>query len=115
MEAMSCGLPVIASRLSGIPELVEDGASGILVEPGDASALASAIARLAANAETRERMGASARERVVRDFDLTTNAATVLARIDRADTRPSAASAPERVGRLAEPGLTAHPTTGEPR
>lgn len=115
MEAMSCGLPVIASRLSGIPELVEDGVSGILVEPGDASALASAIARLAADAETRERMGASARERVVRDFDLTTNAATVLARIDRADTRPSAATAPERVGRLPEPGLTAHPTTGEPR
>ncbi|HEX9050134.1 MAG TPA: glycosyltransferase, partial [Anaeromyxobacter sp.] len=47
MEAMAAGVPVIATRLSGIPELVEDGASGLLVPERDAAALAGAMARLA--------------------------------------------------------------------
>jgi len=45
MEAMACGLPVVASRLSGIPELVEDGVSGFLAEPGDVASLRSALER----------------------------------------------------------------------
>ncbi|MBW3533826.1 MAG: glycosyltransferase, partial [Gemmatimonadetes bacterium] len=47
MEAMAAGAPVVASRVSGIPELVEDGVNGLLVEPEDAGALAAAIRRLA--------------------------------------------------------------------
>lgn len=86
MEAMACGLPVIASRLSGIPELVEDGVSGILVTPGDASAVAGAIRRLVDDPATRARMGAAARERVVRDFDLMTNARTIVERVHQAWT-----------------------------
>lgn len=82
MEAMSCGLPVVASRLSGIPELVEDGVSGILVTPGDASAVASAIRQLADDPAMRARMGAAARARVVRDFDLMTNTRTILDRVE---------------------------------
>lgn len=81
MEAMSCGLPVVASRLSGIPELVEDGVSGILVTPGDASAVASAIRRLADDPARRAQMGAAARERVVRDFDLITNTRRIIERV----------------------------------
>lgn len=81
MEAMACGLPVIASRLSGIPELVEDGVSGILVTPGDTSAVARAIRRLADDPAMRARMGAAARERVVRGFDLITNARTIVERV----------------------------------
>lgn len=46
MEAMGCGLPVVASRLSGIPELVTDGDSGFLIEPGSTAELADRLARL---------------------------------------------------------------------
>lgn len=60
LEAMSLGRPVIASRLAGTPEQVEDGVSGILVEPGNADELALAINRLAHDAELRRRMGEAA-------------------------------------------------------
>ncbi len=75
MEAMATGLPVVASELSGIPELVQDGVSGLLVKPGDADALADALQRLAADPELRSRLGHAAVEKVRGDFDLTTNVA----------------------------------------
>jgi colanic acid/amylovoran biosynthesis glycosyltransferase len=73
MEAMACGLPVVASHLSGIPELVEDGTAGLLVPPGDASALAAALHRLARDPALRARLGAAGRRRVVAEFDLERN------------------------------------------
>jgi glycosyltransferase involved in cell wall biosynthesis len=75
MEAMACGLPVVASRLSGIPELVEDGRTGLLAEPGSPAALAGALARLYRSPALRREMGRAARERVLADFDLHQNAA----------------------------------------
>jgi glycosyltransferase involved in cell wall biosynthesis len=81
MEAMATGLPVVASRLSGIPELVTDGVDGLLVAPGDAAALADALARLAADPRLRARLGTAGRERVMRDFDVDHNAASLAARI----------------------------------
>jgi glycosyltransferase involved in cell wall biosynthesis len=69
MEAMASGLAVVATRVYGIPELVEDGRSGLLVPPGDAGALAEAIARLAENAEMRAALGAAARDRVTSTFE----------------------------------------------
>jgi glycosyltransferase involved in cell wall biosynthesis len=48
LEAMSCGLPIVASRVGGIPETVEDGVNGVLVEPGCSKSLVGAIRRLAA-------------------------------------------------------------------
>ena len=70
MEAMSSGLPVVASAISGIPELVEDGVSGLLVPPSDAAAIAAALRRLAADPPLRDRLGRAARRRVVSGFDL---------------------------------------------
>lgn len=64
LEAMAHGLPVVATRAGGIPDKVEDGRSGVLVEPGDVEALASALLRVARDAELRKRMGAAAREKV---------------------------------------------------
>ncbi|MGH2476795.1 MAG: glycosyltransferase, partial [Candidatus Limnocylindrales bacterium] len=113
MEAMSCGLPVVASRLSGIPELVDDGENGSLVTPGDPVALADAIARLAADPGLRARMGAAARTRIERDFDLVANARAILERIADADD----ARSPEPAGAAArprpDPRLTPRPTPGD--
>lgn len=81
MEAMSCGLPVVASDLSGIPELVENERSGLLVPPGDAAAIAAALRRLAGSPELRARLGQAARARVVADFDLARGARELAAEI----------------------------------
>jgi glycosyltransferase involved in cell wall biosynthesis len=83
MEAMSTGLPVVASRLSGIPELVTDGVSGLLVTPGDDVALADALAALAADPALRRRLGAAGRDTVLREFDVDRNAAALADRIRR--------------------------------
>lgn len=73
MEAMACALPVVSSRLSGIPELVEEGVSGLLTTPGQADEIAEALARLAADPALRAKLGAAARARVIAGFDLTEN------------------------------------------
>jgi glycosyltransferase involved in cell wall biosynthesis len=70
MEGMAMGLPVVATNISGIPELVADGVSGRLVPPGDVRALAGAIRELATERETSMRMGVAARAAVARSFDL---------------------------------------------
>ena len=80
MEAMSAGLPVVASAISGIPELVEDGVSGLLVPPRDAAAIARALRRLAADPALRERLGRAGRNRVLAEFDLEDSAAELARR-----------------------------------
>ena len=80
MEAMSAGLPVVASALSGIPELVVDGVSGLTVRPGDSDAIAASLRRLAEDPDLRTRLGAAARERVSAEFDVDRNAARLVAR-----------------------------------
>ncbi len=67
-EAQASGLPVIGSRSGGIPEMVDDGNSGLIVEHGDAGALAAAINSLLRQPDLRARMGAAARSRAVEHF-----------------------------------------------
>jgi glycosyltransferase involved in cell wall biosynthesis len=74
-EAMACGIPVVSSSISGIPELVDHEASGLLVPPRDPSALADALQRLNDNPALRDRMGRAGREKIVREFSLRTNVA----------------------------------------
>ena len=64
LEAMATGLPVVASSVAGIPEVVHEGASGLLVEPGDAGALAGALARVVGDEHLRRHLGAGARSHV---------------------------------------------------
>jgi glycosyltransferase involved in cell wall biosynthesis len=64
MEAMAAGVPVIATAVGGVPELVEDGVTGLLVPPGDPGALARAIAVVSADPALRARLGRAARARV---------------------------------------------------
>ena len=71
MEAMSMELPVVASRIAGIPELIEDGVSGLLVVPGDADQLTEALASLVGETpERRREMGRAGREKVRDVFDV---------------------------------------------
>jgi len=67
---MASGKPVIASRLGGIPELIEDGVSGLLVPHADPAKLAAAIERLAKNPSLRASLSTAARARAVERFDL---------------------------------------------
>jgi colanic acid/amylovoran biosynthesis glycosyltransferase len=69
MEAMAMGLPVVASRVMGVPELVEHGASGLLVPPARPDLLADALQRLAVDPTLRRRMGEAGRAAVARRFD----------------------------------------------
>jgi glycogen synthase len=68
LEAMACGTPVIATRVGGIPEVVVDGETGWLVEPGDPAALAEALGRALADPERGRRMGEAGRRRVEAHF-----------------------------------------------
>jgi glycosyltransferase involved in cell wall biosynthesis len=68
LEPMSRGRPVIASRTGGLPEIVLDGETGLLVEPGDETALMTAMRDLAQDPERRDRMGRSARRRALELF-----------------------------------------------
>jgi glycosyltransferase involved in cell wall biosynthesis len=73
VEAMACAVPVVSTRISGIPELIDDGTDGLLVEPGDPVALARAIERVLTDAELRARLAGAGRRKVERLFDLSTN------------------------------------------
>jgi glycosyltransferase involved in cell wall biosynthesis len=78
MEAMSAEVAVVASRLSGVPELVEDGVSGLLVPPGDAAALAAALRRLHAGPALRRMLAQNGRKKVLAEFDVRKNAAELV-------------------------------------
>jgi glycosyltransferase involved in cell wall biosynthesis len=73
MEAMAMGIPCVSTQITGIPELIRNGIDGLLVAPSDLDALAEAIATLIGDAELRQRIAASARERVVEHYDLQRN------------------------------------------
>ena len=70
VEAMACGVPVVSTRVAGIPELVQHDENGLLVAPHDVGALAAALAALLADPALRGRLGAAGRQTVVERFDL---------------------------------------------
>jgi glycosyltransferase involved in cell wall biosynthesis len=82
MEALASELPVVATRLSGIPELVEDGVTGLLVDPEDWDQIADSILRLVRDQELARRLGRAGRERVEAEFSLRSTVAELAARID---------------------------------
>lgn len=68
LEAMQFGVPIVGTRIAGVPEQVLDGVTGLVVEPSDPAALALALERLLADAALRRRMGDAGRDRVRRLF-----------------------------------------------
>lgn len=78
LESMRCGVPVVATRVGGNPELVVDGVTGYLVPPGDVPAFASRTVKLLLDRDLRERMGEEARHHVERYFSLSNVASRYL-------------------------------------
>jgi glycosyltransferase involved in cell wall biosynthesis len=87
-EAMAMGLPVIASNVGAIGEMVMDGQTGFLIQPGDAAALKKRLDELVRSPELRARMGRQGRLVVERLFDIRQNADDFVAVLQRASHRP---------------------------
>ncbi len=73
MEAMSLGLPCVSTTIAGIPELIRSGVDGLLVAPGNVQALAAALESLIADPALRKSLGASARQRIINQYNLPLN------------------------------------------
>jgi len=91
LDAMACGRAVVATRAGGIPEIVEHGATGLLVEPRDPPALARAILELMRDPARRARMGAAGEARVAERFTAERMAAETAAAYERVVGTPRAA------------------------
>jgi glycosyltransferase involved in cell wall biosynthesis len=78
LEAMAMQLPVVSTRHSGIPEAVIDGVTGVLVQPGDADALAEALELLLGDSDLRRDMGRRGRQAVAETFEVATNVGLLL-------------------------------------
>ena len=77
MEAMSLGVPTLGTTSGGVGEIIDDGYSGLLIEPNDSDILAAALERLLTNPELRKRMGEAGRQAIVEKFDSRIGAATI--------------------------------------
>jgi glycosyltransferase involved in cell wall biosynthesis len=83
MEPMAMEIPCVATRITGVPELIRDGIEGLLVTPSDAGELACAIGRLMDDPALCRRLGQAARARVLRDYNLPANIAQLAALFER--------------------------------
>ena len=96
MEAMACGLPAITTTVGGIPDIIEDGVSGRLIPPGDAAALAAAIAPLVRDRPRLAAMARAARARIEQRFDARQNTGQLVAEMLTSLEELTARTAPAR-------------------
>lgn len=103
LEAMASGLPVVSTRVGGIPDLIDDGLTGLLVTPADKASLTHAIARLLDDAALRQQMGDRGREKVEREFNAAVNVPRILGLMKQAvDIRVSAGRSPASGGAVGQ-------------
>ena len=86
MEAMACGCPVVSTRVSGIPELIEHESTGLLATPGDANELADCLAELINNPDKAGALATQARTTIERDFDVSKEARKLYAVMSQKDS-----------------------------
>ena len=96
LEAMAAKVPVVATSVGAIPEMVVDGVTGLLVPPGDGRALGRAISSLLDDPGARERMGAAGRQRLVDRFDARLTTAQLVEVLEEARRRHRATSSGSR-------------------
>ncbi|MBA2342607.1 MAG: glycosyltransferase family 4 protein, partial [Thermoleophilaceae bacterium] len=101
LEAAAAGLPIVASRLGGLPEIVRDGETGLLVDPGDPVALAAGLRKLADDPAAAHSLGAAGAADVRARFALPTMLAALQEHYDRLLAQPAPSSASR--GRAREP------------
>jgi glycosyltransferase involved in cell wall biosynthesis len=70
LEAQACGVPVVASRVGGLIDIIEENVTGIFAEPDDLTTFRKAIQELVDDSIKRTNMGASARKRIERNFEI---------------------------------------------
>jgi colanic acid/amylovoran biosynthesis glycosyltransferase len=92
MEAGAMGLPLVSTQVAGIPELVQNGRTGLIAPPQDPAALADALATLAANPEQRQRYGAAAKTLVEAEYGIASNAQRLVELFRRLTQAPSQTS-----------------------
>lgn len=100
MEAMAAARPVITTRIAGVPELVEDGVSGILVPPGDMDALEMAVSSVSQDIELQKKMGVAGRAKVAaeyRAFDEAKWLSDLIESYQRSESSPALAVRPNEV------------------
>jgi colanic acid/amylovoran biosynthesis glycosyltransferase len=97
MEAMAMEVPVISTRITGVPELIDDGQTGLLVTPGRADQLADALERLLADTALCRDIGSAARDKVIREFNTARSAEQLHALFKRALAPDNVCSSPHGV------------------
>jgi glycosyltransferase involved in cell wall biosynthesis len=95
VEAMSLGVPVVSTPISGVPELITDEANGLLVPPHDAIALALSLSRLLDDAALRQRLARAGRETVMTNFDMARNASRLRQLLDHVAMVGNSAGVPQ--------------------
>ena len=90
MEAMAMEIPCVATWITGVPELIQDGLNGLLVAPSDVAQLSTAIARLMDDPDLRRRIARAGRCRVIQEYNLSKNTALLAKIFERRVLEPSA-------------------------